>query len=65
MKIPALLAAFSLLAMSTLPAADAKLDFQPADSVTSVLTRLNGQVVELRLRNGEKMGGKVSEKKAM
>lgn len=61
MKIPALVAALSLLAMSTLPAADSKLDFQPSDTVATVLTRLNGQVVELRMRGGEKISGKVEK----
>lgn len=58
MKIPALLAAFALLA-STAVAADSKLDFKENDTIATVLTRQVGQSVELRLRNGEKMGGKV------
>lgn len=60
MKIPALIAALSLLA-TTASAQDSKLGFKENDSVSSVLTRQVGQVVELRLRNGEKMSGKVAK----
>jgi hypothetical protein len=42
-------------------AGDGKLDFQPNDTMLSILTRLAGQTVELRLNSGEKMGGKVEK----
>ncbi len=38
-----------------------KLDFQPADTVQTVLERQVGQTVELRLKAGEKIGGKVEK----
>lgn len=60
MKIPALIVALSLLAL-TASAQDSKLGFKENDTVSSVLTRQVGQTVELRLRNGEKMGGKVTK----
>lgn len=60
MKLPALFAAFALLASATAASAqDSKLGFKENDTVATVLTRQVGQSVELRLRNGEKMGGKV------
>lgn len=61
MRFPALLAALALVSVSQVSAADNGLDFQANDSVSSVLTRLSGQVVELRLRNGEKLSGKVEK----
>lgn len=36
-----------------------KVGFTPADTVTSVLTRQVGQRVELRMRSGEKLAGKL------
>ncbi len=41
--------------------ADSKLAFQPADVPRTVLERQVGQVVELRLKSGEKLGGKVEK----
>jgi hypothetical protein len=41
--------------------ADTRLDFQPNDSVQTVLKRQEGQAVELRLKSGEKIGGKVEK----
>ena len=38
-----------------------KLDVQPADTVHSVLEHQVGQVVELRLKAGDKIGGKVEK----
>ena len=46
-----------VFAGQTLFAADGKLDLKPNDK--SVLERQTGQVVELHLKSGEKMGGKV------
>ena len=36
-----------------------KLAFDPADTVASILKKQTGQKVELRLKSGEKLGGKV------
>jgi uncharacterized protein YkvS len=38
-----------------------KLDLQPNDTVRSVLEKQVGQVVELRMKSGEKLGGKVEK----
>lgn len=37
------------------------LGYQPADSVKTALERQAGQQVELRLKSGEKIGGKVDK----
>ena len=36
-----------------------KLAFDPADTVASILKKQTGQKVELRMKSGEKLGGKV------
>ena len=41
--------------------AQAKIDFLPDDTISSVLHRNVGQSVELRLKSGEKIGGKVEK----
>jgi hypothetical protein len=41
--------------------AQTKIDLQPSDTVLSILQGSTGQTVELRLRSGEKMGGKVEK----
>ena len=48
-----------LIALATTAIADGKVDFQPTDSAATVLKRQVGQKVELRLKSGEKLGGKV------
>jgi uncharacterized protein YkvS len=50
-----------LLSGASLFAADGKLDLKPGDAVKHVLERQVGQVVELRLGSGEKIGGKVEK----
>ena len=40
-------------------AAEGKLEFQASDTVGTVLERHIGKVVELRLKSGEKISGKV------
>ena len=41
-------------------AADSKgLEFQPSDTISTILTRQVGQSVELKLKSGEKIAGKV------
>ena len=52
--ILALAAIFSVTAF-----AESKVGFEPADTAASVLKRQVGQRVELRLKSGEKLGGKV------
>ncbi|HXM32889.1 MAG TPA: hypothetical protein VN921_04490 [Chthoniobacterales bacterium] len=36
-----------------------KIDLQPSDTIISILQRNTGQTVELRMKSGEKIGGKV------
>ena len=50
-----------LSSSATLFAADAKLDLKADDAMKSILTRQVGNVVELRLVSGEKIGGKVEK----
>ena len=45
--------------MSSLALADGTVGFQPTDTTATVLKRQTGQRVELRLKSGEKLGGKV------
>lgn len=52
-----------LALMTTLAAAavaDSKVSFEPADTAASVLKRQVGQSVELRLKSGDKLAGKVA-----
>jgi len=41
--------------------AQGKIDLQPSDTILSVLQRNMGQIVELRMTSGEKIGGKVEK----
>lgn len=41
--------------------AQTNLDLEPADSMQTVLQRLIGQPVDLRMRSGEKIGGKLEK----
>ena len=41
--------------------AQSKLELQPDDTMRSVLDRHVGQVVDLRLKSGEKLGGKLEK----
>jgi hypothetical protein len=41
--------------------AQSKLDFQPNDTIRTILERQAGQVVELRMTSGEKIAGKVEK----
>ncbi len=61
MKRTLLSLALVFAAMSSLPAADSRLDFQPADTTATVLSRQVGQLVELQLKSGQKIGGKVEK----
>ena len=48
-----------IAALATTAVAQSKVDFQPTDSAATVLKRQVGQKVELRMKSGEKIGGKV------
>ena len=41
--------------------AQGKVDFQARDTIQSILEKNAGQIVELRMTSGEKMGGKVEK----
>lgn len=41
--------------------AQGKIELEPSDTILSVLQRNIGQVVELRMKSGEKIGGKVEK----
>jgi hypothetical protein len=41
--------------------AQTKIEVQPGDTILSILQRNTGQTVELRLKSGEKIGGKVEK----
>jgi hypothetical protein len=41
--------------------AQGKIELQPSDTILSILQRSTGQVVELRMKSGEKIGGKVEK----
>ena len=54
----------SLLAVTLLCSgafAQTKLELQPNDTMHAVLERQVGQVVDLRMKSGEKIGGKVEK----
>jgi hypothetical protein len=38
-----------------------KIELQPSDTIISILQRNTGQMVELRMKSGEKIGGKVEK----
>jgi hypothetical protein len=60
MKLLAYLALITVVALP-LSAAEGGLAFKPADTIATVLVRQEGQKVELRLRSGEKIGGKLEK----
>jgi hypothetical protein len=41
--------------------AQSKIDLQPSDTILSILQRCVGQTVELRMKSGEKIGGKIEK----
>ena len=55
-----LLACFFALACSNL-FAQGKIDLQTSDTIIGILQKNVGQVVELRMKSGEKIGGKVEK----
>ena len=50
-----------MLLTGTVALAEGKLEFQPTDTVKTVLDKQVGQKVELRLKGGEKLAGKVEK----
>jgi hypothetical protein len=58
MKTLAILALMTTLAASAV--ANDKIGFMPSDTTATVLKRNEGQKVELRLKSGEKISGKVA-----
>lgn len=61
MKLFPRLVVVSLLAVSSLRAVAGPIDFKPDDSTGTILRAQAGQLVELRLVSGEKIGGKVEK----
>ena len=41
--------------------AQPKIDLQPSDTILSILEKNVGQTVEIRMKSGEKIGGKVAK----
>lgn len=60
MKSRPCLLLIALFGFTSLLAAE-PIEFKPDDSMASTLRRQSGQVVELRLVSGEKIGGKVEK----
>lgn len=60
MKRLSLVAVILALACSGL-FAQGKIDLQTADTILSILQKNIGQTVELRMKSGEKIGGKVEK----
>jgi hypothetical protein len=61
MKSFSLLVAVILAFASSDLIAQNKIDLQPSDTIISILQRNTGQTVELRMKSGEKIGGKVEK----
>ncbi len=61
MKSLSLLVAVILAFASSDLIAQSKIDLQPSDTIISILQRNTGQTVELRMKSGEKIGGKVEK----
>src|ERR1051325_7911956 len=59
MKLLPHLAVIALLGLSALNVGGAPLELKPDDTIVSILRAQAGQVVDLRLGSGEKVGGKV------
>ena len=61
MKSLSILVAVILAFASSDLIAQSKIDLQPSDTIVSVLQKNIGQTVELRMKSGEKIGGKVEK----
>ena len=61
MKRLSLLLAFLVALAGSNLFAQGKIDLQPSDTILGILQKNVGQVVELRMKSGEKIGGKVEK----
>ncbi len=61
MKRLLFLSALLLTASFGTLSAQNKIELQPGDTILSILQRSAGQTVELRMKSGEKIGGKVDK----
>ena len=61
MKRFSLLIAFVVAVASSNLFAQGKIDLQTSDTILGILQKNVGQVVELRMKSGEKIGGKVEK----
>jgi hypothetical protein len=61
MKRSSLVIVLSLACVCTDLFAQSKIDLQPSDTIISILQRNAGQTVELRMKSGEKIGGKIEK----
>ena len=61
MKRSSLVIAFILAVVCSDLFAQSKIELQPSDTILSILQRNTGQMVELRMKSGEKIGGKVEK----
>ena len=56
-----LLSVFTVLVCSLTALAQTKPELQAGDSIKTVLEKQIGQIVDLRMKSGEKMGGKLEK----
>ncbi|PZR73741.1 MAG: hypothetical protein DLM73_10315 [Chthoniobacterales bacterium] len=61
MKRLSLIIAVALTLACSAAFAQNKIELQPSDTIVSILQRNTGQMVELRMKSGEKLGGKVEK----
>jgi hypothetical protein len=59
-RASSLIACFLAVACSAL-FAQGKIDLEPSDTILSILQKNIGQTVEVRMKSGEKIGGKVEK----
>ena len=56
-----LLSLLTLAALCLSAFGQAKIELQPGDTMRSVLEKQVGQIVDLRMKSGEKLGGKIEK----
>ena len=61
MKRSSLVIALTLTLVCSQLFAQSKIDLQASDTILSILQKNAGQIVELRMKSGEKIGGKVEK----
>ena len=61
MKFLLMFASLVFAAFSSITFAQSKIELQPADTMRTVLEKHVGQPVDLRLKSGEKLGGKLEK----